>query len=858
MKFDHPAARWSVLFIVWALQGVLSLWQFASFPSDADYPLMFGLSAARLAGISSFLLWILINLAFAFFSLHNSDRLTGRLEELFFSRSGDVLLVLSLLIAMSSQAGLWILRGLSQHREIFAYQAYADRLAPFLNLSTLVGLETIAWVIYYKRRIFLSIKVTGMDLFRRAALLWVGLGFVAAFIVVTGLGIVPDISGDWGYPGVPLLEWQILLVCILCALMLIFESNQLLSKFRRTDLWISVSIWLLAALLWLSQPIVPGFSALAPRPPNNEIYPFADSQLYDEYAQSVLIGNGLKQTGIPTKPLYVVFLAFLHLLSGQKYEHVIAVQSLILATFPVVLYWIGKDFYGRPVGLAVALLAILRDMTSNISAPFTHALSYSRLFLSEIPVAILIALFIFLSYRWARSNYPRLPAFLAGGILGMGIMIRTQAGVALPVILIMAGVANRKAFYPILRGGILMAAGIALVVSPWIWRNWNLTGVFLFDDPSTQMANLALRYNNLNGVRADLSLHAGESHADFNRRLFLQFREAVAANPGGALQALTNRFFNNCVDNILLLPLRNDLSGLSELLQPTRPFWEHWYGQPTLGQCGVLAFYILLLGLGLAAAWKRLGLWGFAPFAVNLLSNLWIAVALLSGQRFLLPMDWSIYLYYMIGLLVLVSGFLYLLERARPRVTAWYQSHSDVETNLLANNPRWFAYILAGVAFFLIGSSIPLSERIFPRRYPALHQAQIFQQLSSSRTFSKSHLDAACVQQVITDNQLTGYTGRALSPRFYGAGEGESTAKQGYAPSDQSRLVFQSIGNRYSVVILDLAEAPEFFPHAADVLFYMDPQQTNHAGIVLVALQNKEGLYLSDDLLSTNLCLQEK
>jgi len=857
MANGKPITHRPILLLIWALQGVLALWQYAILSSDAENAVFFGFSSTRLIGLAFLLLWITSNLALVIILWRRPDMQARWLELLSSNPAGDLLLVLSALITFTSLAGLWILRGLSQHGEVYIYTAYADRLAPLLILAALVALEWIAWIAVFHRRYFNKIKPDTRDLFRRTLIVWATLGLLAVFIALTGLGIIPDDSGDWGYPGVPLLEWQILLVCILSGIFLLYESDVELNRSRNFDRLISVAIWLGVVLLWLSQPTIPGFSALAPRAPNHEIYPFADAQVYDEFAQSVLIGNGLKENAIPSRPLYVVFLAFLHLIVGQEYDHIILVQSLILASFPVVLYWIGRDFFGRPVGLSMAVLAALRDLTSNVSAPFTHALSYTKLYLSEIPVAIPMALFIWICYRWACANYPKFPAFLAGGILGIGIMIRTQAVMALPVILITSWLVDRKRSASILLGGSLMLVSITLVIGPWIWRNWKVTGELIFDEPRTQTINLAQRYNNINGVQVDALPGPGESNTDFNRRLFGYFFTAVKTNPGGAFKVFINRFLNNCVGNLLILPLRNDLLDTNELWQPTRPFWEHWYGRPTAGQSEVLAFYILLLGLGLAAAWKRLGLWAFAPLGVNLLYNFWTSVALLSGQRFLLTMDWSIYLYYMIGLFVVVSGFLKLLESAQLRVTRWEQANAVPATASLKYDQPWSAYLISGLFFLLVGASIPLSERIFPKRYPPMDQARIFSQLSSSAAFNNAHLDAACLQDVIDQNHLTGYTGRALSPRFYDTGEGENTAKQGYAPSDQSRLVFQGSGNRYGVVILNLPEAPDFFPHAADVLFYLEPVQPNNAWVILVTAEDRQELYLSKDVSSKSLCLEE-
>ncbi|NJC94819.1 MAG: hypothetical protein FIB03_00530 [Anaerolineae bacterium] len=838
---------WSVLFFLWAIQGAFFFWQFATLPSDAEGGILFGYSVFRLAGIVFLFAWILATSTLAFISKRNA-KLKERLDSIFTSSAGDVLLIASLVILLAGQATLAVLWGLSQHRAIFSYVAYATRLAPLLNLASLVALEFIGWMVYRRWQSFQPMKDSGRDLLRRAAIVWSILGALAILIAATGLGIVPDKTGEWSLPGVPLLEWQILLACVTCVLVLFLEVRINLNSFKHPDLWISIALWLGILLYWISQPVNPGFTALAPRAPNYEIYPFTDGQVYDEFAQSLLIGNGLKGNEIPPRPLYIVFLAFLHLIAGQDYTSVINAQLVFLAFFPVALYWVGREMYGRPVGIAIALLAGLREYTSNIAAPFTNALSYSKLYLSEVPVAIFLVLFTFLAVRWVRASHPNHLAVVAGGVLGIGIMIRTQAVVALPVLLVIAYLADRKRMYPILRGALLMTVAVVLVISPWLWRNWKNTGQLIFDSPFTQTINLAQRYSRMNGVEADAIRRPGETNIEYNDRLIGIFKDAVTQNPREAVRVVINRFLNNCVDNVLLLPLRNDLTNIGELFQPDRAFWEEWQGRPTPSQTLLLVFYLFLLGLGLAAAWKRLGLLGLLPLFINLVYNFWTSLALLGGQRFKVAMDWSIYMYYMNGMFVLISAFLFLMETTRASVLTWVGSRQKglVQPSAESKPRPWTHYLLAGAFFLFIGVSVPLSEKVFPKKYPPLTQEQLFDEFTSSTAFRNSGVDPACIAEVISNNGLTAARGRALSPRYYESGEGEYTDKFGYKPSEQPRLLFYMTGDYYGVVLLERNEVTAFLPHASDVIVYRDRDIPQKAWFVLVSDDGREGLYFSD------------
>ncbi len=347
------------------------------------------------------------------------------------------------------------------------------------------------------------------------------MGLIAFIISVTGLGILSSYKGDWqrGLPAVALLEWQILFAFIACLATFLIESKTNFFEDPRFDFFICIAIWLCASVLWLSQPVVPNASALKPREPNFEVYPFNDAQVYDEFAQSALVGNGFGDDKIPQRPLYVVFLMLSHVLVGQNYNDVIFFQTLVFALFPVLLYLFGREFFGRPIGISIALFAILRDFISNFVSPFTGNLSYSKLYLSEIPTAIFLILFLLIGVRWIKAGFPLFSGFLLGGILGVAMLIRTQVIVALPVIILFGFLARPKKLRTLIKNAFLMVITITLVVSPWLWRNWKLTGEFIFDSPESQTANLALRYSRLNGVEPEIMPLPGESNVEYVARL---------------------------------------------------------------------------------------------------------------------------------------------------------------------------------------------------------------------------------------------------------------------------------------------------------------------------------------------------
>jgi hypothetical protein len=376
-----------------------------------------------------------------------------------------------------------------------------------------------------------------------------------------------------------------------------------------------------------------------------------------------------------------------------------------------------------------------------------------------------------------------------------------------------------------------------------------MTGQLIFDNPESQMANLALRYNRLNGVDVNILPLPNEPNSEYNARLLDLATQAVHQNPTGIAKGIANSFVNHGVSNILLFPLRNTLRSFGELWTPIDPFWQQWEGRPTFSQSLLLAFYVLLFGLGLGFAWHRNRWLGLLPLAVNLIYNLWTSVALLSGQRFLLAMDWSIYLYYMIGLFALLSGFLFVLETGRSIILGWYEVNL-FQFALQADQKKWQRYILAGILFLAIGLSLPFSEKVFPKRYQPVDQAQALNKLEASVALSQSKLDADCLQQIVEENRFSAIQGRAIYPRYYEAGGGESfTDSFGYKITDEGRLVFEMVGPVDGRFVFPMTEPPDFFPNASDTTLFLDTQ--GNLWFILVEHGNVQKLYFSETLISS-------
>jgi hypothetical protein len=777
--------RRAILFTLWTLQGALAFSWLVTLPADAKNSFFLGFSAARLALIGILLALTAFSAVLAWFARRADFSLSPRLQ--------DRLYLLALLVAVAAPLALLTLRALGQTSR-FIYTAYAQRLTPLVFWLSLAALEFIVYHLWGKfRATFNILRVLRLSLYA-----FLCLAAIAAFMVVTHLGLTPYNDGSWGAPATPLLEWQIAL-----ALIIGLAAILLAPKIKLSDSKVAFLVYLLTCFLWLTQPLKPGFFATPPRAPNFEIYPFSDALIYAQYAQSALIGNGFLWPDVPTRPLYIAFLTWLHALAGQDYTHIIFLQTLVLAAFPATLYLLGKELAGRPLGLGLALLAAFRDLTANVAAPFASNYTYSKLFFSEIPAALLLSIFALMIIRWLRQTktaeaehrhsksawYP----LLAGGILGLSALIRLQSVVLLAAVIPIGFfvIKNRRKW---LLGSALMMLGVALALIPWLARNLRATGGLVVDNPISQTMVLARRWGGDNGNELIPRL-PDEGDAQYSSRMTGLALQSLRQNPGRILGSALNHFFNNEIGNLLVFPLRDRLDSPAELLWPQHPFWQTWRSHPSAGQIPVIWLYLLVFAVGLGAAWHKNGPLGLLPLALTLVYNAWTALFLSSGDRFLVPVDWAVYLYHFLGLLTFASLLLTGLKGARENVVDWVSARYNGRQAGFESAPvSWRGLFLTSAIILFLGASIPLTEVIFPKISP------------------------------LKETSLTPQTGeillrgRAIYPRYYDAGDGEpGTAKLGYGQAGEARLVFFLLGEQDTLVIFPLEHAPEFFPNTSDV-----------------------------------------
>ena len=824
--FNSRPILLQVYLVLATIEALEALFHLASVPADAKNALILGYSPIRLA-------------------------LLGGMGMVFLG--GCVLLIL-LLSKQAMEAAVEAVSRALTDRTIRAWVTQASFLIAACGVVVfLIPADRLKGAVYIVERlipvIFFAICLSVQTLiaqfiWRGGKLYWENITswarpfkiflFVSACIAaITGwvlwsrIGLDPDRSG-WYAPGTPLLFSQVIFSWIVGTSLIYWEKplGQLVSrmKFRKIQLTLDaalcMSLWLVAALLWWVQPMSRwSYFTSAPTPPNFEYYPYSDAAIYDGASQGLLIGIS-RNTDVMLRPLYTFFLALLHALGGQNYAAIVLLQILVLAMAPGLVYLIGSRLSSRPAGILAALLVILRERNS-IALTNIIEVSHTKLLLSDVPAMVLMLLLVYLLIVWLQvPGTQGYRGVIAGAALGLVVLVRSQAQLLVPVLLVILILVERFQWRTILQRFALFIAGLLLVIIPWIGRNYLVSGTAAVENPEFYVRILASGYVH---TQDDIEMLSGESSPEYYDRMREQIVQFIIDQPAEVARFYGAHFVHNEIGSVIYLPLTLRFPSLYSYIRELM-LWKEPWRNVSAGPFFMLVLNLSIISVGIAAAFWRARWIGLIPLLIHLGYSLSVVPMRLSGWRFILPVDWASVLYYAIGLTMLSAVLRSAFVRRDQSTTSGNGGGSDETEPALSGNPATDHKMipLALIISLLLGALMPLLEIVMPVRYPYLSHDQIIRRyvsgsisLSDGSTLTGSDLSSFLKTQ---NGSMIAY-GRALYPGYYEMGKfwGDQNASL-MAASAYDRLQFQLIGPLRAFVFLPLGKPPDFFPQAADVL----------------------------------------
>ncbi len=190
--------------------------------------------------------------------------------------------------------------------------------------------------------------------------------------------------------------------------------------------------------------------------PNNATWLRGDEPGYNNTALELLAGYGYTYPG--RVPLYPVWLAGVHWLTGSSYHAVRYAQAFVGVGTVLLTYLLGRRLFGHLPGLIAAMLA-------SVSYILIHQ---SIHLLSEVlftPAVLLAALSL-----WRAIQQPTTGRFAVAGVwIGISDLIRPTL-LFLPLFLLWP-LAVQMGWRRAIRYASVIAIGVVVVVGPWMVRN---------------------------------------------------------------------------------------------------------------------------------------------------------------------------------------------------------------------------------------------------------------------------------------------------------------------------------------------------------------------------------------------------
>lgn len=811
-----------------AVESAATLYSLVSIPSDVKNIAFLGFSSSRLlliSGVAGVFLTTLFLSIWFFISSSNSSYMVEHLD-VFFSNSNRQNILITVSVLFFGLGMLFLLTPAERFGE-----AFAERILPVIILVMLLSTQILlGWFLWVEKKIYWFQLIQWKSPLLISAVVLTCFILLWSWIAWSGIGIKREPSG-WLSPGTPILAQQLLFAWLIA---LVFISlGRKLDQYKRIDLIIGVSLWLITSLVWLLEPMLrESYFTPEPTPPNFEYYPYSDAALYDGFAQNLLIGAS-RQIGVTHRPLYSLFLALLHVIGGYGFSNTLFIQVLILSLIPVVGYFLTSSLGGRPAGILAALLLMFREKNS-IALTNIIEVSHVKLIMSDVPTMLLMLLFIYFYVKWLQDKQNRLVlGVLAGGFFGLTVFIRSQAQLLIPIVLLSLILAHKFTWKAFFQKSFVFLLGAFVVVAPWVWRNYQLSGRMVVEYQGFYTRFIASSYSSSPNDIDRLPL---ETNEQYDARMKDQIINFILNNPLEVLRFYTSYFLHNEITGIAYLPMSLQFNNINDYVD-IQGFWDAPYlGEMPLRTLPALFIILCIIAMGIGDAFHRHRWIGIMPLLFHLGYSLSVVPVKQSGWRFILPVDWVSILYFSLGLTQLSLLVLSIFSEEKEYQIARTPGGSYIEPV----NWRWVIPVL--VAFAIFGASLPVIEWSIPERFPKLSNSEVIQlyapdgfELQDGEQISKSDLESF----IETEAGSIVLRGRALYPAYYEQKNfwGESSPNLLEA-RQYNRLQFYLIAGRTSFVFLPLEGTPSYFPHASDV-FIIGCMQNSSVRALLVKVNDR-------------------
>jgi len=655
----------------------------------------------------------------------------------------------------------------------------------------------------------------------------------------------------WNASGVPLLASQ-LIAGVLGGW--VFAQLEGKWTFKPPDIFVFIFIYAVTAAMWAHAPLQGSFFFDVPRPPNQVLYPYVDSAIFDTASQFALIGEKIHIFNgyFFERPLYLSFLVYLHTFFGQDYKTLMAAQAAILAIFPALIYLIGRSLNMRAVGFASAIIACLRGLNA-IAASSLIDLAGPKMMLTDFPTAIAVALVILLTCEWLKAPKRNWHfALWVGGAIACAIMLRTNGLLLLPLIPLYA----IFMFYPEWKKWLfhtfLIGVAVIAITLPWELRNKSLGGEMYGSIVNKIKGTIDNRYTPKSDPNTSLPQKLLLTSFKSTQTLFVLSKQTNSPQDGQPCNTIvcfaSSHFLHNIVTSVLILPASPSFDDLRHTVKINNAYWrQDWDGSLPAAAFFFVAVNLFLMALGISSVWRQHRWSGLAPLAIFIFYNVGNALARTSGGRYIVPADWILTIYYLLGIFQVITS----LANAIGKRWILFSEVSDqnLHGEIFTRN-KLPKLVMILVILLVLGGFIPLSEHLHVKRYQNYDMTKVLKE--NSQAILNTGLDVTAIESFLQVENAQILVGRALYPRYYKADQMEPH----FYPitfTGFSRTVFNLIGPTGEEGVLLPGGIPKYFPHGSDVIAIGCKNGTTYMDALIVIVLGSDSQVYSSEPISEDL-----
>jgi hypothetical protein len=683
------------------------------------------------------------------------------------------------------------------------------RLCPILQLVFLIASEIWIYWLYQTRKAQITCAQGS-----KAAVM-AGLIFAACLILIiliislTGKGIGIG-TNFWGKSGVPVVHWQWLGAWSVMVVWLWMDgkSKERVAPWLK-DVILFVALWITAFVIWQSVPETISRYVTAAYPPNYAHYPYSDAGEYAIEAEAIGVGNGFPY-GFIDKPLHLTFLYALSLLTGSDYAKMITLQVGILAVIPGLIYLIASKIFSRSAGLLAGLVVLFMQSNNLAIANRVQATNVKMAMAESLTGMLLMVFCLALIAWWKKPDNKFIRPALAGALLGLAGMVRMNALVIIPFVfltfLLAFGWKKQKSW-------LMALVFVVFCVVPFI--PWGVRSQIVLHNPIefifSKAEGVLLRGRYYPITNDVVEPPAEDSQTD----MVVGPNQPPPKTVGvlGLIEPMLHSGFHNLIAVAFVLPANSTHFGLDQTIR--LPYWDQeWDGAFPVGGQIVFAVSLLVVVIGFSGGWKRSHVVSLIPLVVLLPYLLSNTVSLVSGGRYIVPVDWVLPLYYSIGI-ACVTGWVLKISPLQNTIV-------DLQGGEKSGRSRSNIWLWIALGLTLIISLIPMILSLsIPKQFVPTSAVQVLGEIKTTSANLPTNFTWEELEKFSADKDAAFISGRAMFPRWMKSGEGD-TAGTGSAfsalPFDH--LSFSLISDEMYPFdgVLPISKPVEYLPNASDVI----------------------------------------